>query len=212
MELKSANSLSISNPWLVSGIGHVVAVALVVAALSYRVRPQPPAIDFMVVESPKVAPQAVTITKPKPVEQVKARQVYGISRKAVTSDVGVAVKQGNTLAKTPDDEKLNEKDVDSLPIPTEDYLVTQMPQLLQEVFVPFPPNAKKRGVQGAVTMDLLIDQEGRVRKVDLIDGPDEELNAAAVAAAAGFKFKPAYIQDKPVSVRIRYAYRFIIRG
>lgn len=201
-----------SNPWALSAGIHALLLALVsVIWLGHR-GPTTPALDFTIVETPKVSAQAVQITKPKPAEVVKARQVYGVSRKAITSEAGLEVKQGNTLAKTPDNEKLKPSDADSIPIPTEDYLVTQMPQLEQEVFVPYPPDVKRRGVQGVVTMDLLIDSSGKVRKVDLVEGPDPELSRAAVEAAAGFKFKPAYIQDKPVAVRIRYAYRFVIRG
>ena len=152
------------------------------------------------------------LIRPKPAEMPKERQVYGMSRKSVTADSGEEVKQGNTVAKAPDNEKLNPSDADTLPVPSEDYLVTQMPELEKEVVIPYPPEVKKRGVQGVVTMDLLIDSGGAVRKVELVDGPDPELNAAAVTAAAGFKFKPAHIQNKPVAVRIRYAYRFVIRG
>jgi protein TonB len=197
---------------MLSTAAHASVVLLFGLLYAWNLRPHTRAMDITIVEAPKAAPQPVTISKPKPIEETKARQVYGISRKAVTTDDGEAVKQGNTLAKAPDNEKLNPNDADSLPIPSEDYLVTQMPQLEKEVVIPYPPEVKKRGVQGVVTMDLLIDSNGTVRKVDLVDGPDPELNAAAVQAAAGFKFKPAQIQDKPVAVRIRYAYRFVIRG
>ncbi|MGZ3723965.1 MAG: TonB family protein, partial [Bdellovibrionales bacterium] len=149
---------------------------------------------------------------PKPKAVVQPRQIFGVSRKAVTAENGLDTKQGNTLAKAPDNEKLLPSDADSIPIPTEDYLVTSMPQLEREVVIPYPPEVKKRGVQGAVIMDLIIDSGGRVRKADLVNGPDPELNAAAVNAALGFKFKPAMIQDKPVAVKIRYAYKFVIRG
>jgi outer membrane biosynthesis protein TonB len=46
--------------------------------------------------------------------------------------------------------------------------------------------------------------------VSLIEGPNAELNAAAMAAAKGFQFSPALIRNKPVVVRIRYTYRFVL--
>lgn len=59
-------------------------------------------------------------------------------------------------------------------------------------------------------MNLLIDDSGKVREASLIEGPDAELNAAAMAAAKGFRFSPAMIQKQPVAVRIRYIYRFVL--
>jgi len=200
------------HPWIVSSLAHAAIAGLIAFLFIANFKPHAPALDITIVETPKPAPQAVTISKPKPEEMPKARQVYGVSRKAVTSEAGVEVKAGNTLAKAPDNEILKPSDADTLPVPTEDYLVTQMPEMEKEVVIPYPPEVKRRGIQGVVTMDLLIDALGAVRKVDLVEGPDPELNAAAVTAAAGFKFKPAHIQNKPVAVRIRYAYRFVIRG
>lgn len=191
--------------------GAVLTVGLIGVVLQSRAPDR--SLEITIVEMPKAAPQAVNLAQPKVQAPIRsARKIYGISRKAITAENGIDVKQGNTLAKVPDNETLKPSDADSIPIPTDDYLVTQMPQLEKEVFVPYPAEVKRRGVQGVVTMDLLIDTMGAVRKVDLIDGPDPALNAAAVNAAAAFKFKPAYVQDKPVAVKIRYAYRFVIRG
>jgi len=204
--------LSRQNPWLISGVMHGVVVLAAVFVLFAHNMSQRHDVEITLIDVPKVSPQAVALSKPKPQAIVRARQVFGISRKAVTAETGLESKQGNTLAKAPDNTKLLPSDADSIPIPTEDYLVTQMPQLEHEVVVPYPPEVKKRGVQGAVIMDLIIDSAGRVRKADLVDGPDPELNAAAVSAVMGFKFKPAMIQEKAVAVKIRYAYRFVIRG
>jgi protein TonB len=198
-------------PWWISAALHACVAGLVAILLTshWHLPSRDVTIDMVEISKPS-AP--VALTRPKPAEVPKVHQVYGVSRKALTADQGAEVKAGNTLAKAPDNETLNPSDADSLPVPTEDYLVTQMPQLEKEIVIPYPPEVKKRGIQGAVTMDLLIDAGGNVRKVDLVDGPDPELNAAAVSAVMGFKFKPAMLQAKPVAVRIRYAYRFVIRG
>ena len=160
---------------------------------------------------PKLSPQAVQMTEPKaPPKRPSMHEVFGASRNALSAPEGEAVKSGNTVAKAPDQEKLRPGDAESLPIPSEEYLVTQMPRLKIEVRIPYPPEARKKGNQGAVVMDLLIDTGGKVRKVDYIEGPDPYLNAAAVEAAKSFEFTPAMIQDKPVSVKIRYSYRFVL--
>ena len=153
-------------------------------------------------------------TKPPP--PPPQRSVFGVSRKAITASESATdaaeIKQGNTVAKEQDNLQLNKDDADSLPIPADDFLVTQMPKLKSEVRVPYPAEAKKAGVEGPVVMDLLIDDQGKVRKVDLIKGPGFGLNEAAVAAIAQFQFLPAHVGEKSVAVKIRYTYRFILEN
>ena len=150
----------------------------------------------------------------KPKETKKPRAVFGLSRKSIQSeDSTIAVKAGNTVAKAPDNEKLKDSDVDSLPVPTEEYLVTQMPRLLTEFRVPYPPEAKQKKIQGTVVMSILIDQNGNAREATLISGPGTGLNEAAeFAVIKHMKFRPAYVDDKPVAVRMRFSYRFILEN
>ncbi|MCC7440288.1 MAG: energy transducer TonB [Bdellovibrionales bacterium] len=126
------------------------------------------------------------------------------------SESAAAIKEGNTLAKAQDDRALRPGDAEELPIPVEEYLVSSMPRPLREFRIPYPPGAKKKGVEGAVVMDILIDAKGEVRKADLVEGPLEELSRAALEAILKFKFAPAEAEGRPVAVRIRYVYRFIL--
>lgn len=177
-------------------------------------------IDFEVIQYPiQVASPTVAIKppteeiKPKPPEK---RAVFGVSRKAITatesSDNAAEVKQGNTVAKEQDDLTLDKDDADSLPIPADDFLISQMPKLKSEVRIPYPVEAKKAGIEGPVVMDLLIDDQGKVRQVELIKGPGFGLNEAALAALKSFEFTPARIADKNVAVKIRYTYRFVLES
>lgn len=206
-----SKSKSLNKDWLTSFALHgLVAVG---ALMIFRNHDRTPrrSVDVEVLEVPKAAPKVVQITQPKKEKALPVQhQVFGASRKSITSEQGEAVKMGNTLAKAPDQEVLKPGDRDSLPVPSEEYLVTKMPSLKNEVRIPYPPDAKKKGIEGAVVMDLLIDSSGFVREVKLIEGPNDSLNAAAVSATRDFQFTPALIQDKPVAVRIRYAYRFVL--
>lgn len=188
--------------------GALVAAVCVVLFISQYKRVRE--LDIEIYESPVPAQQPVQLAVPKKQEKPKGHEVFGISPKSVASDQGETVKAGNTVAKAPDQEQLRPGDPDALPIPSEDYLVTNMPALLSEVRVPYPRESKKKGIQGAVVMDLLIDASGKVREATLVEGPNQELSAAALAAAKGFRFTAALIQDKPVAVRIRYLYRFVL--
>lgn len=201
--------------WKISLGIHLLLVALGALALVPRARKE--LIDFEVYEQPKVATAApIQLTRPVPekAKEPEKHAVFGVSRKAIldtSGDAGTAqVKAGNTVAKTPDTEKLNPGDTDSIPIPVEEYLVSAMPVLESEFRVPYPPEARKANVQGRVVMDLLIDGNGAVRQASLINGPGFGLNEAALNAVKNFKFRPARVQDRPVAVKIRYAYQFVL--
>jgi protein TonB len=175
-------------------------------------------IKIQITEAPfvenKAAPQVpvVQISKPPVIPQKETRKVFGLSRNALTTDApgAVEVKAGNTLAKEIDQEKLRPEDADDLPVPTEEYLVTSMPRLKSEVRIPYPPEAKKKNIEGVVIMNILIDEKGKVRQAELQEGPGYGLNEAALAAIYNFEFTPAIVGNKAVAVKIRYAYRFIL--
>lgn len=201
------------SPIQLSAALHALATGIALAVLLWPERGSEP-IDFELVEqarqstsvSPPVAPE-----KPR-LEPRKRRGVFGASRKSITSDAPDAekVKAGNTVAKKRDDTRLSSSDADSLPIPADEFMVSEMPSLAEEVRVPYPAAARAKGVQGAVVMDLLVDAEGRVRDARRVSGPGSGLDEAALEAVRSFRFKPARIQDKAVAVRIRYAYRFVL--
>lgn len=179
--------------------------------------PRAPRIENVVidmVEAPP-APQAPILQlTPSPPREVPppAKAVFGQSRRAVTVDAvdAPSLKAGNTIAKTPDQEVLQADDPDSLPIPIAEYLVTRMPRLAQEIRIPYPEAARRQGVEGAVVFNLLIDASGVVREAALLEGPGFGLNEAALGAIRSFKFLPAEVEGKPVAVKIRYAYRFVL--
>lgn len=175
----------------------------------------------VVAKNPSVTPIApLNLNQPKPprepVPAVESRAVFGLSKNAVTDDSAagddsmVSVKKGNTLAVAPDDKKLTDEDADSLPIPTDDYLVTSMASIVEQFQIPYPEEARRKSIEGPVAMDLLIDAQGNVREASLIRGPGYGLNEAALEAVRKFKFKPARVKDTPVAVRIRYTYRFVL--
>jgi protein TonB len=92
----------------------------------------------------------------------------------------------------------------------EEYQVSELPTLINEVRIPYPPSAKARGVQGAVVFDIIVNSRGEVQSAKVVKSPSPELSDAAKNAVAGFRFRPARIGDKPVAIQIRYTYRFIL--
>lgn len=140
------------------------------------------------------------------------KKVFGLNKNTLQGGerAAVTVKAGNTIAKDLDQEKINPEDAEALPIPTEEYLVTQMPRLKSEVRIPYPAEARQKNIEGAVIMDILIDEKGKVRSASLVEGPGYGLNEAALKAITQFEFAPAVVDKKPVAVKIRYSYRFVL--
>lgn len=177
-------------------------------------------INIDVYESPQVASPKATIvtnpTKPPPSPpQEEKRAVFGIQKKSLNTtseDAGAEVKLGNTVTKENDTLQLNANDAEALPIPADEFLVTQMPKIRREVRAKYPPDAKKAGITGAVVLEILIDQKGAVRDTRLISGPGAGLNEAAMDAIKQFEFSPAQIKDQAVAVRVRYTYRFVLEA
>lgn len=191
---------------------HGSFILLLAAVLFWKTGPRY-VTDLEVFEVPVQATQALKLDEVKPQPKVDPRRkaIFGVTKKSLTdAGSGVEVKAGNTVAKTPDLERLNPEDENALPIPTDEFLVTDMPKLKSEVRIPYPPEANAKGIQGPVVMTLLIDTSGAVREAQLVQGPGYGLNEAALEAIKQFKFEPARVQSLPVAVKIRYTYRFVL--
>lgn len=157
-------------------------------------------------EQPKVILKSINQA---PTKALPRREVFGASRDSYKEESKDAIdfKLGNTIAKDVDDLKLKDSDASSLPTPTEEYLVSEMPVVISEVRPTYPQEAKSKGLEGAVALDVLIDNLGNVRLVKVIEG-DKVFQAGAIEAMKRFKFKPAKVDGSPVAVRIRYTLNF----
>ncbi len=166
-------------------------------------------VDFEVYTDPILAQVANPILN-KPMEEtppskpeVVTRKVFGVNRKSITTnDVGaVAVKAGNTTAKENDNLELNKDDADSLPIPVADYLITDEPSVIFE-----PKNkqrteeARKNGYTGTARMKILVDTNGTVRDVKLLNELKYGLGERAMEIVKQVKLSPAKVNGKPVAV------------
>jgi protein TonB len=163
----------------------------------------------------KEPPQAVRLSDvrplPKPVNAPVP--VFGLSNRTLQDTSGtstVEIKAGNTIAKEFDNLKATNDD--ALPIPTDEFLVTQMPRIKKEVRAPYPDAARNARVEGPIVLDLLINADGMVVDVKLISGLGYGLDEAAINAIKLFEFEPARVQNQKVAVKIRYTYRFELRS
>lgn len=77
--------------------------------------------------------------------------------------------------------------------------------------VQYPPLANRQGIEGVVYLELFIDAEGVIRRIEILREPGYGLGEAAVAAFEGITVTPAEANGAPVAVRYRYPIRFELR-
>lgn len=73
---------------------------------------------------------------------------------------------------------------------------------------PYPPAARAVRASGAVSVQVLIDEEGRVVSASAVSG-HPLLRAAAVSAARGARFSPTQLSGQPVKVNGVITYNFV---
>lgn len=82
-------------------------------------------------------------------------------------------------------------------------------QILENIV--YPALALRQGIEGIVYLELFIDQEGIIRKVEVLKDPGYGFAEAAVAALEGVVCVPAKANGKTVAVRFRYPVRFTLK-
>lgn len=86
--------------------------------------------------------------------------------------------------------------------------VSIKPRVLKQVQVIYPQQAKEARIEGAVKLAVVINDDGHVRDVKILEGPGYGLNEAAEQALKQFLFSPAEVLGQKVPVQIVYVYRF----
>jgi TonB family protein len=74
----------------------------------------------------------------------------------------------------------------------------------------YPAAARQQRIAGAVTVQLVINEEGKVTSAKAVSGPSE-LHEAAEAAALKARFEPTRLSGKPVTVNGVITYNFVPR-
>ena len=75
----------------------------------------------------------------------------------------------------------------------------------------YPPDLVKKGIEGAVVLDLVVDTMGKVDSVAIVRGFHPRLDSSAASAARKFNFAPAKAGGRPVPVILQYVYRFSLQ-
>lgn len=85
------------------------------------------------------------------------------------------------------------------------------PGLLHEVKPDYTEEARRRGVEGDVVLEIVVEANGRVGQVRVLQGLGSGLDERAVAAVRQWRFSPATRRGAAVSVMVEVAMEFKLR-
>jgi TonB family protein len=74
----------------------------------------------------------------------------------------------------------------------------------------YTPDAMRRKVQGRVSLEVLVDEFGRVSEARVIEPLDADLDAEAIAAAYAWRFEPGVADGRPVETAVVLEMEFTI--
>jgi protein TonB len=85
------------------------------------------------------------------------------------------------------------------------------PEPIRQVQPRYTENARRAGVQGAVILEAVIDEQGNVTNVRVLRGLPMGLDREAMSAVQQWKFRPAMMANKPVKVYFNLTVNFTIQ-
>lgn len=85
------------------------------------------------------------------------------------------------------------------------------PRLLREVKADYTDEARRRGLQGEVLLEIVVRRDGSVGEVTLLKGLGAGLDQRAIAAVRQWKFDPARRRGTAVDVIVEIAVEFTLR-
>jgi TonB family protein len=98
--------------------------------------------------------------------------------------------------------------VDPDPLPGVYERVERYPEVVIHSVPEYPDIAKRIGLEGSVTVNVLLDKEGKVKKTLLMKSTDDMFIPAALEAAKKWIFTPALMNGKPVLVWVAIPFKF----
>jgi protein TonB len=169
-----------------------------------RVRPVRPAVRT---ESP--AQHDAPVTAPSANADPAAKPVFGVTMESTSQAGQTAAPVGNTTQPQPPGTAT------TAPRPlavAAAHEVTKLPLPQGRCAGKYTEAARAAAIEGTVVLDLVVDESGRTREIQVIEGLGHGLTEAAIAALRGCHFTPGERDGKPVPVRIRsFKIRFLLQ-
>jgi len=84
--------------------------------------------------------------------------------------------------------------------------------LTPDIIPEYPIEARSKGIEGVVTLEVVIGDEGKVLKVRALNKPlGYGLEESAIKAFLRKKFQPAILEGKPITVKVLIPVQFRLR-
>jgi TonB family protein len=173
-------------------------------------KPEPPAKP-----KPKPQPKKVEVPKPKPVEKPKPKPQPVMAEKIIPQEIEPPPEpvEEEELPEPVIEQPVETEEVetDVLPEPTPLAELTSLPRFLHRERPIYPPAAKASGREATVKLAVLIDADGRVRKVSVIKSAGDAFDQSAMTAMRSSSFEAARVDGKKVSVLLRVPVKYRLR-
>lgn len=158
------------------------------------------------VDAPPAAAPAAEAAAPRRVYGVRQVLAKGIGEGGQAPRMGLVVKRGNTLDGVPDTVTATAADLAGPLVALS--TVEQAPEPIHRVTPAYSAALVAARASGTVTARLLIDVDGRVAAVEVLEDIGHDSRDLAVAAFRQFRFRPALRGGEPVAVWIVHRIRF----
>jgi periplasmic protein TonB len=167
--------------------------------------PQPPSIKR---ESLPQSPISTLQTKAENALPVPIPDAIADSEKTIESQDKLSWQTGPILAKGNEKIEIDETGMDLDPLPNAVQLFEKDPMVVKTAVPEYPNIAQRVGLEGNVTVQVLLDKEGKVKKTLLSKTSDNIFVDVALNAAKKWVFTPALMNGKPVPVWVSIPFRF----
>ena len=107
-------------------------------------------------------------------------------------------------------EQQTENTEEALPTPVPIFKLTSMPRFVHRAHV-YPPSMQRQGKEAIVKLEALIDKNGNVRQVKVIESAGLEFDQAAIDSLQASTFIPGNVEGKAVAVLLRIPVKFELR-
>ncbi len=162
-------------------------------------------------EVAKIAAPPPRIAVPEPVPDEQAQTPTIATQTEMSEALEPITVQDMSTGDGTGDSLVVDQNIDTSPAPFDFVAVEQEPERVHIDPTVYPDVAKKAGIEGTVTIRVLVGKDGKVKDALYIDGP-EALKDAAEKTARSAVFRPAMQEHKPVEVWVMVPVVFRLRN
>jgi protein TonB len=186
-------------PTLVLSVAfHVGLAAGLVAFAQQRELRKHRAISVAVADAKKKEAKPKPPPPPRPIARPAPAHVETVA-KAAPAPVARAAAAPAKVASAISEKRLHHAEEAAADAPCAEEPTKPEPIVKTEINYALYPQAQADGIEGKIKIRFTVGVDGEVEKVDVVAGIEPGLDAAIVAAAQRWRFKPAMACGKPIA-------------